>query len=519
MHPSSQYHKELAHIVRADKDNKRCCDCGKNNPRWASTNLGCFMCLECSGIHRAIGVHITKIKSITLDKWTRNEVEYMKTVGNRIHNARWEAFLENGQGIMPQSSMRERDIFIRAKYNNRKWFSNIPKDQLPPPAKLDNAGSAKPQFQTAAQRAKMRREKAAREKAEKAEADRLAALKAKEESEAQARIKKANDDKLASRRAQKERRLSDKQKQKEAARLRRQQRKNQRVRRRSKELNSLYQQTANTNNNKDDDALIGEVVVATGNNDNNSVNNKNNQEESGDLLDLMSGDQFSTSPVTTPNLTPSNNDVAVSGFSFLSNNNNNNDTSGNNNNNITTNAQQEPPAPQVDTMVSGFSFLSATTDTNIATTDVKEETSAPVIMSTNNNSNAIDSAFADLAALAPTPPTIQDNSNTTTPVTSQPDNNNTSTTTTSNLSSTTLNENDVVQLESTLGQVQQTVQWYSEALNAYIEAKTNLKMIEEKVQNANGDTADLMQRISYLKEQVMATHSFINSFASMSEGQ
>ena len=210
------------------------------------------MCLECSGIHRAIGVHITKIKSITLDKWTRNEVEYMKTVGNRIHNARWEAFLENGQGIMPQSSMRERDTFIRAKYNNRKWFSNIPKDQLPPPAKLDNAGSAKPQFQTAAQRAKMRREKAAQEKAEKAEADRLAALKAKEESEAQARIKKVNDDKLASRRAQKERRLSDKQKQKDAARLRRQQRKNQRVRRRSKELNSLYQQTANTNNNKDD---------------------------------------------------------------------------------------------------------------------------------------------------------------------------------------------------------------------------------------------------------------------------
>ena len=50
-------------------------------------------------------------------------------------------------------------------------------------------------------------------------------------------------------------------------------------------------------------------------------------------------------------------------------------------------------------------------------------------------------------------------------------------------------------------------------------AEENLKMIEEKVQNANGDTADLMQRISYLKEQVMATHSFINSFASMSEGQ
>ena len=122
MHPSSQFHKELAQIVRADDDNRRCCDCGKRNPRWASTNLGCFMCLECSGIHRAIGVHITKIKSITLDKWTRSEVDHMKKVGNRIHNARWEAFLDNGRGIQPQSSMRERDVFIRAKYNGRKYF-------------------------------------------------------------------------------------------------------------------------------------------------------------------------------------------------------------------------------------------------------------------------------------------------------------------------------------------------------------------------------------------------------------
>lgn len=137
MHPSSQFHKELAQIVRADDNNRRCCDCGKRNPTWASTNLGCFMCLECSGIHRAIGVHITKIKSITLDKWTRNEVDHMKKVGNRIHNARWEAFLDDGRGIVPQSSMRERDVFIRAKYNGRKYYSDIPKDQLPPPVQIE----------------------------------------------------------------------------------------------------------------------------------------------------------------------------------------------------------------------------------------------------------------------------------------------------------------------------------------------------------------------------------------------
>jgi hypothetical protein len=512
MHPSSQYHKELAQLVRGDKDNKRCCDCGKNNPRWASTNLGCFMCLECSGIHRAIGVHITKIKSITLDKWTQSEVDFMKTVGNRIHNARWEAFLSEGQGIMPQSSMRDRDIFIRAKYNNRKFYSNIPKDQLPPPVKLDVGGSGTaPKFQTAAQRAKARREAAAREKKAREEAERVAALKAKEESEANARLKKANDDKLASRRRQMEARVSEKKKEKEAARLRRQQRKNQRVRRRSKELNSLYQQAANTNN-KDDDTLVGEVVVTSSNsNDKNSVNNNNNT-PSDDLLDLMSGDQFSTSPVTTP--VASNTDDGVSGFSFLTNN--------NSNSNNTANVQQEPKAPQVDTMVSGFSFLSATApNPSISANENIQEATSPMGMP-SNNANAIDSAFADLTALAPTPPpsSIQENnnnraSNVTNGQQQQQQQQDTAAMANDNLLQS-LNENDVVQLESTLGQVQQTVQWYSEALTAFTTAKNNLAIIEEKIQNANGSDGDLVQRINYLKEQVMATHAFIHGLPIMS---
>jgi stromal membrane-associated protein len=46
-------------------------------PKWASFNLGCFMCIDCSGIHRMIGTHVTKIKSTTLDKWEHSWVEHM----------------------------------------------------------------------------------------------------------------------------------------------------------------------------------------------------------------------------------------------------------------------------------------------------------------------------------------------------------------------------------------------------------------------------------------------------------
>ena len=512
MHPSSQFHKELAQIVRADDDNRRCCDCGKRNPRWASTNLGCFMCLECSGIHRAIGVHITKIKSITLDKWTRSEVDHMKKVGNRIHNARWEAFLDNGRGILPQSSMRERDVFIRAKYNGRKYFSDIPKDQLPPPVDMNgdsNGGEAgKPKFQTAAQRAKMRREKAAREKAQKEAADREAALKAKQEQEESARQTRENEEKMASRKKQMEARISQKQKEKEAARLRRQQRKNQRVRRRSKELSSLYpsgNSKASASSVDKSDVLVGEVVSDP------STGTKENNDNDDNLIDLMSGDNISHSPVTTPAVSDmGGNGGGVSGFSFMSNANND--------------EGQQPQAPQVDAMVSGFSFLSAAPSDNNQTENAQE--TSPMGMP-SSNAAAIDTAFADLAALAPTPQqAMQDDPNAGNggsfaeqgqgfvnpdvgAVVDQ----------SASHGNISLREDEILNFENTLGQVQQTVQWYSEALTAYNAARSNLKHIEEKVKSANVagmENGDLVQRIKYLEEQVMATYSFIQSLPPVS---
>uniref|UniRef100_A0A4W6FSJ5 Arf-GAP with coiled-coil, ANK repeat and PH domain-containing protein n=1 Tax=Lates calcarifer TaxID=8187 RepID=A0A4W6FSJ5_LATCA len=55
--------------------NQRCCDCGEEEPRWASINLGVTMCIECSGIHRSLGVHLSKVRSLTLDSWEAEQLD------------------------------------------------------------------------------------------------------------------------------------------------------------------------------------------------------------------------------------------------------------------------------------------------------------------------------------------------------------------------------------------------------------------------------------------------------------
>ncbi|KAK9238187.1 putative GTPase activating protein for Arf-domain-containing protein [Lipomyces kononenkoae] len=103
--------------------NKFCSDCKKNAyPRWASWNIGVFICIRCSGIHRSMGTHISRVKSIDLDSWTNEQLQSMVRWGNVKANKYWEAKLEKGH--QPLDTKMEN--FIRTKYELKRWCAPGP---------------------------------------------------------------------------------------------------------------------------------------------------------------------------------------------------------------------------------------------------------------------------------------------------------------------------------------------------------------------------------------------------------
>ncbi|KAL1115057.1 hypothetical protein AAG570_007088 [Ranatra chinensis] len=104
-----------------DDDNKYCVDCDAKGPRWASWNLGIFLCIRCAGIHRNLGVHISKVKSVNLDTWTPEQVVSLQSMGNSRARAVYEANLPDSFR-RPQSDTGL-EAFIRAKYEAKKYIA------------------------------------------------------------------------------------------------------------------------------------------------------------------------------------------------------------------------------------------------------------------------------------------------------------------------------------------------------------------------------------------------------------
>ncbi|XP_033736763.1 stromal membrane-associated protein 2-like [Pecten maximus] len=111
----------LVNLLNVD-GNGQCADCGAISPKWASWTLGVFICLHCSGIHRNILGHTSKLKSLTLDFWTTAEVDNMEEIGNIKANKLYEASLPK-DFQRPQQNNALMMEFIRNKYEFKKYKS------------------------------------------------------------------------------------------------------------------------------------------------------------------------------------------------------------------------------------------------------------------------------------------------------------------------------------------------------------------------------------------------------------
>lgn len=106
-------------IILAMPGNDICADCGAQQPKWASINLGITLCIECAGIHRSLGVHLSKVRSLTLDTevWSPEIVQLMLSLGNTSVNSGYMASYRNQVPQINADSCREdRESWIKSKY-------------------------------------------------------------------------------------------------------------------------------------------------------------------------------------------------------------------------------------------------------------------------------------------------------------------------------------------------------------------------------------------------------------------
>ncbi|XP_038642253.1 arf-GAP with GTPase, ANK repeat and PH domain-containing protein 1-like [Scyliorhinus canicula] len=111
--------------IRNAKGNSFCVDCAAANPTWASLNLGALICIECSGIHRNLGTHLSRVRSLDLDDWPLELTLVLTSIGNEMANSVWEKNTQGRSKPTPESTREERENWIRAKYEQKLFVAPL----------------------------------------------------------------------------------------------------------------------------------------------------------------------------------------------------------------------------------------------------------------------------------------------------------------------------------------------------------------------------------------------------------
>ncbi|KEG11809.1 ADP-ribosylation factor GTPase activating protein [Trypanosoma grayi] len=113
--------QRLEYLLRKP-ENRECFECSAKQPRWASTNLGVFVCLRCAGLHRAMGTHVSKVRSTTMDTWEEDMIRCCECIGNEHGRSLYEHRMSPNLRPSPTTDNATVERFVRDKYERRMYY-------------------------------------------------------------------------------------------------------------------------------------------------------------------------------------------------------------------------------------------------------------------------------------------------------------------------------------------------------------------------------------------------------------